>query len=141
MSESYYSNAMTEIALALAMAFFSIMVLTMLSMGAEFQSAPSPRLSAERLDLATSAPSADRAGGSPAAEETVLIHYRGRFLDTQLDPVDPRNLPAGRPIVLAIDPALPIAEAIAIRERIPTTDLVVTTLDTRWLEALEEASP
>ena len=141
MSDSHYSNAMTEIALALAMAFFSIMVLTMLSMGAEFQSAPSPRLSAERLDLAPSALPAAGAAESTAAEETVLIHYRGRFLDTKFDPVDPRALPAGRPIVLAIDPALPIAEAVAIRAQISTTDLVVTTLDARWLEALEEASP
>ena len=141
MTESYYSNALVEISLALAMAFFSIMVLTMLSMGAGFQSEPSPRLSAERLDLAPSALPAEDGADSTATVETVLIHYRGQFLDTNLDPVDPRTLPAGRPIVLAIDPALPIAEAVAIRERIPTTDLVVTTLDARWLEALEEASP
>ncbi|MBL6929462.1 MAG: hypothetical protein ISR44_09855 [Rhodospirillales bacterium] len=33
MEDTGYGNAMTEIALALAMAFFSIMVLTMISMG------------------------------------------------------------------------------------------------------------
>ncbi len=141
MSESHYSNAMTEIALALAMAFFSIMVLTMLSMGAEFQSAPSPAAAAERLDLAPSALPADGAADNVAAEETVLLHFRGRFLDAKLQPVDPQTLPADGIIVLAIDPALPIAEAVEIRERIPTTNLVVTTLDARWLEALEEVSP
>ena len=75
------------------------------------------------------------------AQETLVIHYRGQFLDAQLAPVDPRTLSAIGPIVLAIDPALPVAEAVAIREQIPTTDLVVTTLDARWLEALEEVSP
>ena len=34
MGEDYYGNAMTEVALALAMAFFSIMVLAIVSMGA-----------------------------------------------------------------------------------------------------------
>ena len=80
MSESHYSNAMTEIALALAMAFFSIMVLTMLSMGAEFQSTPS-MVTAERLDLVPSSLPGDGAGGPVAADETVILHYRGRFLD------------------------------------------------------------
>ena len=140
MSESHYSNAMTEIALALAMAFFSIMVLTMLSMGAEFKSVPSVA-AAERLELAPSVLPADATGGNVTAEETVLLHYGGRFLDTNLQPVDPQTLSAGAAIVLAIDPALPLAEAVAIRELIPTTGLVVTTLDARWLEALEEASP
>ena len=139
MSESHYSNAMTEIALALAMAFFSIMVLTMLSMGAEFQSTPS-MVTAERLDLVPSSLPGDGAGGPVAADETVILHYRGRFLDAQLRAVDPLDIAAEGTIVLAIDPGLPIAEAVAIRERIPTTDLVVTTLDGRWLEALEEAS-
>lgn len=140
MSESHYSNAMTEIALALAMAFFSIMILTMLSMGAEFQSVPSVAAAAERLELAPSALPEAGAAGNVTAEETVLLHYDGRFLDTDLRPVDPQTLSAGAAIVLAIDPGLPLAEAVAIRERIPTTGLVVTTLDARWLEALEEAS-
>ncbi len=134
MSESHYSNAMTEIALALAMAFFSIMVLTMLSMGASFQPADAPA-AAERLDLAPSTAHADGNAEDTAARETLLIHYGGRFLDAKLDPVDPRTIPATGPIVLAIDPALPVAAAVAIREQVPITDLVVTTLDARWLEA------
>ena len=130
MSESHYSNAMTEIALALAMAFFSIMVLTMLSVGAEFQPSPAAASApdaAARLDLAPSAPSTAAA----SSEETLVIHYRGRFLDAQLAAGDPQTLAASGAIVLAIDPALAIAEAVAICEQIPTTDLVVTTLDAR----------
>ena len=34
MGEDHYGNALTEVALALAMAFFSIMVLAIVSMGA-----------------------------------------------------------------------------------------------------------
>ena len=37
MNDSTAGNAMTEIALALAMAFFSIMVLSMISMGTSMQ--------------------------------------------------------------------------------------------------------
>lgn len=92
MSESHYSNAMTEIALALAIAFFSIMVLTMLSMGAEFQSVPSVAAAAERLELAPSALPAEGAAGNVTAAETVLLHYDGRFLDTDLGNVLVRKI-------------------------------------------------
>ena len=43
MNDSTAGNAMTEIALALAMAFFSIMVLTMGSMGTSMQACPSSK--------------------------------------------------------------------------------------------------
>ncbi|MEK9673064.1 MAG: hypothetical protein VW268_11270 [Rhodospirillaceae bacterium] len=46
MDGSHYGNAMTEIALVLAMAFFSLMVLTLVSMGAG-----SPQKSPVRADL------------------------------------------------------------------------------------------
>ena len=41
MGETHYGNAMTEVALALAMAFFSIMILAMVSMGAAHNKAAS----------------------------------------------------------------------------------------------------
>ena len=42
MGEAHYGNAMTEVALALAMAFFSIMILTMVSMRAAPEMAKAP---------------------------------------------------------------------------------------------------
>ena len=55
MSETHYGNAMTEIALARAMSFFSIMALTMASTGAGRTQAPED---AERTAIAA----ADRLG-------------------------------------------------------------------------------
>ena len=122
---------MAEIALALAMGFFSIMVLTLISMGAAPQSG-------KAVASAILAPStADRNATELDAGDTVIVYYDGRFLDTQLKPVDPATVkPSGR-LILAIDPGLPLGEAMTARARFADRDLVVSTLNGDWLRALK----
>ncbi|MDP6475778.1 MAG: hypothetical protein QF894_12815 [Alphaproteobacteria bacterium] len=145
MPSEYQSNAMTEIALALAMAFFSIMVLAMLSMGSALQveSAAAPGL-AEGIRLSLPAAASGVNDAAPArqvAADEVIVHWRGRFFDGALKPLDPAALAAGGRRVLAIAPDLSIAEAMAVREMIATAQLEVTTLDSRWMQTLEEQDP
>jgi len=144
MHTEYQSNAMTEIALALAMAFFSIMVLAMLSMGSAMQahSARAPGLE-EGIRLANLAAAGTEATSVRAvAADKVIVHWRGSFYDGALEPIKPTALKVadGRR-VLAIAPDLSIAEAMAVREMIATAELEVTTLDTRWIQTLEELDP
>ncbi len=136
MHDGQHSNAMTEIALALAMAFFSIMVLTMVSMGAGLQAGTAaPGDAGIAVEASASTPS----DGRPMPSEAVLVvHYGGRFLDAELKPLDPAQVSGA--VVLAIEPTLTMAEAIAVRERLAAQDLTVTTLDQRWIEALKENS-
>lgn len=135
-------NAMTEIALALAMGFFSLMVLTLISMGAGQGTAKTP-------DVVALAPLADRA--QPSSSETatsddlILIFDGKRFLDTDMRPVDPQTViqsmtgPARR-VVLALDPSLPLKEAMAARARVNAPNLVISSLDKRWIKALRTAA-
>ena len=143
MHSEYQSNAMTEIALALAMAFFSIMVLAMVSMGSamQVQSKTAPSL-ADGIQLNLPATAASEASATRAvAADEMIIHWRGRFYDSALSLIDPSLLAAGEGRVLAIAPDLSIAEAMAVREMIATADLDVTVLDARWLQTLEERDP
>ncbi len=133
-----HDNAMTEIALALAMGFFSVMVLTMVSMGAGGPGEPANASVAARL-----APAADDAPEAatvrPQAEDRVIFLHRGRFYDDGLKPVDPARLTDdGGRVILAFDPRTPVAEALAARARIPLADLTVTAMDARWQAALEQ---
>jgi hypothetical protein len=135
-------NAMTEIALALAMGFFSLMVLTLISMGAgqNTQSTPDVMALAPTAKPATSS-AADTASGN----DFIIIFDGKRFLDTELRPIDPQTVvqsmtgPARR-VVLALDPSLPLKEAMAARARVNAPNLVVSSLDKRWLKALETAA-
>jgi hypothetical protein len=134
------NNAMAECALALAMAFFSIMVLTMVSMGAGFESEPAGKPPAgEQISIRPSTPSDEQTPKHKSvADGSIIIHYQGRFYDAHLAPLAPGAIPSDGRTILAIDPALSMADAIAVRQRIPNPDLTVTTLDGRWLQALKE---
>jgi hypothetical protein len=144
MPAEYQSNAMTEIALALAMAFFSIMVLAMISMGSAMQIQNSNGSTlAEGIFLSISGTPDD---GNSAATRTVapdqmIIHWHGRFYDGALRLIDPTSLASAGHRVLAIAPDLSITEAMGVREMIAIADLEVTTLDTRWIQNLEERDP
>lgn len=128
------NNAMTEIALALAMGFFSIMVLALVSMGVGSDpSAPQP------ISMALAAASPGHKASAPSdVPDTLIVHYRGGFFDEALAPIDAAAIqpkPGGR-VVLALDPALPMSQALAIRQQVAAQQLTVATLDDAWLAAL-----
>ncbi|MBE0529644.1 MAG: hypothetical protein IH626_02385 [Rhodospirillales bacterium] len=125
---------MTEIALALAMAFFSIMVLTMISMGVG--SADQKPIAAAVVAPATTT-AAPTSQIVPGDEDMIIVFYRGRFIDANLRPLDPAAIHAQRRVILALDPALPMNEALAARGRLNVENLVVSVLDDRWLNRLK----
>ena len=111
MSDGTQGNAMTEIALAMAMGFFAVMVLTMMSMGAGGRDARA--VAAAMLTPAA----ADAPAAQPLHKDDVLVIYDGkRFLDRDLTAVDPDRLAPTSRVILAVDPALG-AGAEADRER------------------------
>jgi hypothetical protein len=132
-------SVMAEIALALAMGFFSVMVLTMVSMGAgeTVSTAASP----DRITLAASDGGANGGAAKAVAADSVLIFYRGRFFDAALKSVDPSRPDAVNGQVLAVEPGLPLEQTLAARRRVASRDLTVTTLDARWLERLKSVAP
>ena len=134
MEDTGYGNAMTEIALALAMAFFSIMVLTMISMGVG-EGDTDPAVGAVMAPAkAETAPAAEI---SQQKDDLIVVYYAGRYMDKNLATVDPASLHANSRVILALDPALPMSEALAARGRINVENLVVSVLDERWLNRLK----
>jgi len=126
-------NAMTEIALALAMAFFSIMVLTMVSMGVAENKTPA----VAGAMLAPAADDAKAAAVKPRTDDVIVVYHGGRFYNRDLQPVDPSSINTSGRALLALSPALPMGEAIAVRTQINVSNLIVSTLDSRWLKTLE----
>lgn len=133
------NNAMSEIALALAMAFFSIMVLTMVSMGAgKTSSAQSHATSDDGVQImASSNNSNDTEKSISAKPERLLIHFGGEYLDSQLRPVDPKKIYGKGNWFLAISPNATMTEAVSARGDVPIKDVTVITLDEKWMKALE----
>jgi hypothetical protein len=142
MGDTHYGNAMTEVALALAMAFFSIMILTMVSMGAvhgaKEQDRTSPVQNSISAKLAPNAGPESKSAAAPTGDDTLLIYHAGQFFDSDLNPADPANLPSGNRVILALSPETEMAEALQARARIQTENLIVSILNAEWLEALRQ---
>ena len=136
--EGHYGNAMTEIALALAMAFFSVMVLAMVSMGAGSSEAVDTASTATAETLRVS-PSKPATTAQPvAAKARIIVFYQGQYLDDKLQPVDPAATGTEDEIILAIDPSLPLSGALEARAALTTQNITVTVLDQRWMRSLKE---
>ncbi len=133
MDDGSQGNAMTEVALALAMGFFSLLVLTMVSMGAgEFSS--DTKLT---LVLTPSASQDSRQGATPFdPDNQLVIYHQGRFFDASLEPLDPVSIDPTKRVILAFAPDIPVSEAMEARSRISAGDILVSTLDEDWQAAL-----
>jgi hypothetical protein len=139
------SNAMAEVALALAMGFFSIMVLAMVSMGAggSTETAQTVRLpdgvamaAPPKASEAKSAPTDNSAAVAPG---DLLIYHDGRYLDATLSPIDIATwAPKGGRPVLAVVPDLSMTEALKARTRLSGVNPTVTVLDEAWLARLNK---
>ena len=129
MQDGSQGNAMTEIALALSMGFFSILVLTMVSMGVVVESGGS-----RATELLTPAPSTKAGDRSQrlGATDTIVIYYHGRFYSDALVPLDPASVATAGRVVLAFDPAVEVAEVMAAARTFTAADLVIATLNERW---------
>ncbi len=150
-------NAMTEIALALAMAFFAIMILTMVSMGGGGRAGPAgvvtpatatvgakssikaPPDGLRLLPPASQATTRANAGSSPMLQPRQLIIFSGgRFLNEKLQPLTPAAMQSMAQPVLAVSPELSLAQVMAAKDRLSLPGLTVTTLNRQWLDALKE---
>ncbi len=133
MDDGSQGNAMTEIALALAMGFFSLLVLAMVSMGAG-KFASDSKLT---IVLAPSnAQDSSQGATSLDPDSLVVIYHRGRFFDAGLEPLEPGSIDSSKRVILAFAPDVAVSEAMEARSRISAADLLVSTLDDDWQAAL-----
>lgn len=141
MEDRHQLSAMSEIALALAMAFFSIMVLTLISMGTGGLASTESKSTSDQKSVATMlAPNQTSAAKAAVvqlgSDDIFVVYHRGAFYDRDLHPVDPATIRTKARVLLALDPQLPMVEAVAARARINVENLIVSTLDERWRETL-----
>ena len=132
------ANAMTEIALAMAMGFFSIMILTMISMGIPAQervSGASARISVSTLVNAQT----DPGNNTTMEKEDVLIVFDGNeFRDNKLNVVNPGTVSARGRIILALMPGLSLSGALRAQSEFRNSRVILTTLNPAWKAALRE---
>jgi len=130
-------NAMTEIALAMAMGFFSIMILTMISMGIPTHKKLTENQNSISL---TKLLSSNEKSGNPGLmnKDDVLIVFDGEhYRDRQLNIVEPYRISGTNRIILALTPELSVSKALKAQSPFREKQVVVTTLNPAWRKALK----
>lgn len=142
MGTGVHGNAMAEIALALAMAFFALMVLTLISMGAG-QAASDIALPAGVTARDNQDPPHEEGPAEAVQADRLVIYYADRFFDAALRPIDPAAPPAdaGARTVLALPPTLSLSQAMAASRRLGRHNATLTALNPEWMSRLREMSP
>jgi hypothetical protein len=139
MSGGAQENAMTEIALAMAMGFFSVMVLTAMSMGVSVPASKEKSQSIISAVIADSGPAPASGAVDKVTKQDVLVIFDGRqFFGRDLKPLDLATVDGKKRVVLAVTPDLSMAQAMGARRKIGAKNLVITTLDGNWRRALKE---
>ena len=135
MTEGTQENAMTEIALAMAMGFFSIMVLTMISMGVPLETNPDSKAKIPIFTLIQS--KIETSKSTKLQNEDIFLVFDGNsYLDKALRPVDPKTIPNSRRIILGLSPGLSLESALSAQRNLYGKQVVLTTLTTDWKLAL-----
>ena len=121
-------NPLTEVALALSMAFFSLMVLML------FAITNTPNSSnRQALEIQTSAES-EAKKESP----TYLIFYKGEYFNELLEPTNPAEQDPAKPLLLAVTPELDISSMMNAMQKITHPHPEVIILSQKWQQALNK---
>ena len=134
MNSDYSHNPLTEVALALSMAFFAIMVLTIFALSQkQFKSAEGDKISI------SSKSSIDK--DKKDKKRTLVFYHNKNFYDQNLKVwrLENQDKPADR-YTLAVPTKMSVKELFEIKKIFQGLDLQVTEQNQQWNEALENIS-
>ena len=121
------ANPLAEVALALAMAFFSLMILMLFAM-VNTQKTGSTQASMATVDMALE-PS-DKANGDD--DRQLVIYTEAGFFDEQLSRLDPAAVDPARPVILAVSEQMPISRITGFQRQYPDLRLEIAELTPDW---------
>ncbi len=123
------TNAMTEVALALAMAFFAVLVLALVSMGVPTMNVKSPQVS-------TVVVSATQGSREIQANEVLVIFFESRLYNDQLTKLN--ELPATGKLIVAVPGTASLQDLLELQSRFVNRAFSITSLDPAWRARLED---
>jgi hypothetical protein len=123
------TNAMTEVALGLSMAFFSLLIVALLSISVP-KSLPeeSKELNADSKNITIS----KQTKSSSSGPVQFAFYYDGYFYDQNLLPKKISNFDSKQGLVVAVDKKIAFSDVFTLRQQINHPNLSITTLNDEW---------
>jgi hypothetical protein len=143
------TQAMTEVALGLCMAFFCLLILALFSIGLpeqaqknqQQQKSQSPLTDAEQLKLAASSEKTSLTKTAENPKQQYAFFFNGQFYDKQLEHLSINHFSrfeTQQPLILAVQDSLALKQIMALREQINHPRLSITMLNESWQTQLEK---
>ena len=121
------ANPLAEVALALAMAFFSLMILMLFAM-VNAPQADGTEAAAATVEMSTNA----KAKATDDAERQLVVFTEDGVFDSTLTPLDPAGIDTQRPVVLAVSDRMPISSITDFQRQYPELTLEIAELTPEW---------
>jgi hypothetical protein len=137
------TQAMTEVALGLCMAFFCLLILALFSIGLpeQVQQEQLPLSDTERMKLAASSGTTSLNKASKNQKQQYAFYFNGQFYDKQLKHLHIDSFSyfeTQQPLILAVQDNLPLKHIMALRTQINHPNLSITMLNQSWQTQLEK---
>ena len=140
------TQAMTEVALGLSMAFFAILIVALLSMGVppsehaktDAQATPDTDQGFSLVESRDNADTEDSAAASSEAQPQFVFLYEGKLYNSALKPFEAAMLKKSEPVYLAVPANAAMDEVIKIKAQINHPNLSITLLNQAWKTRLEQ---
>ena len=125
------ANPLAEVALALAMAFFSLMILMLFAM------VNAPKADATDVGPATMEMAVESRDPPPDNEKLHLVIFTdGGFFDEDLNRLDPAAIDPAQPVILAVSQQMPISRITGFQRRYPDLTIEIAELTPDWEERI-----
>lgn len=125
------ANPLAEVALALAMAFFSLMILMLFAM------VNAPKADATDVGPATMEMAVESRDPPPDNEERHLVIFTdGGFFDEDLNRLDPAAIDPAQPVILVVSQQMPISRITGFQRRYPDLTIEIAELTPDWEERI-----
>lgn len=139
-SQDTSTQAMTEVALGLSMAFFAILIVALLSTSASHQPPETQMQSVKPMILPETSLSLGAAATKDKATVNAqfIFYHNGKLLDQTLRDVGVDSLDPEHPVYLAVPPDLAVERIIKAQQQINHPKLFITMIDHPWQTRLEQ---
>ena len=125
------ANPLAEVALALAMAFFSLMILMLFAM-VNAPEADGTEASAATLEMTTE-PTPEN---TDDLERQLVIYSESGFFDKDMNRLDPAAIDPEQPVILAVSQQMPISRITGFQREFPHLRVEIAELTPDWQSRL-----
>ena len=143
------TQAMTEVALGLSMAFFSLLILALFSIGLPEQTQKNVPVqknqpsfaSDEQLKIVSNSKKQSSSKIDQNNKQQYAFYFNGQFYDKQLKRLNSDNFArfdSQQPLILAVQDSLALIQIMALRKQINHPNLSITMLNQKWQTQLEK---